>query len=309
MTSAAYVGRAAPSPTGDLHMGNLFATACAYARARRAGGRFVLRIEDVDTPRTVLGAAQRIEEDLATFGFVFDAGPSRDDGRGPYVQSSSTARYEAALAALRARGLVYACRCSRKDLREASAPHGEDGPIYPGTCRALDLPFDDPALPVAWRFRAPEGAIVVDDALAGRFAHDVARDVGDFIVKRRDGLYAYQLAVVVDDAHQGVTEIVRGRDLLQSAPRQVALFRALGRAPPGFAHVPLVVDASGARLSKRRGDETVRARLARGEDSHALLGALAHAVGRAARGSRVSLEELCALLDDDALRVESIALA
>jgi glutamyl-queuosine tRNA(Asp) synthetase len=250
-----YVGRYAPSPTGDLHLGNALAAVCAWARARRASGTIRLRMEDLDQPRVVAGSAARIVEDLATLGLDFDGDV--------LVQSQHLARYESALEQLRARGLVYACRCSRKDLlRAASAPHenDEDGPAYPGTCRDLGLPFDDPALPVALRFRIDraiaqcnDGAsvVVVDDRLQGRFEQDVERAVGDFVVKRKDGLIAYQLAVVVDDAHQVVTEIVRGRDLLSSAPRQSLLFRALGHESPAFAHVPLWLDASGQRVSKR----------------------------------------------------------
>ena len=249
-TRPSYVGRYAPSPTGDLHLGNALAAVCAWGRARRAGGQCLLRIEDLDTPRVVAGARERIEEDLARLGLRFDGEV--------LVQSEHTDRYHAALMQLREAGLVYACKCSRKDLlRAASAPHeGEEGPAYPGTCRELALPFDDPELPVAWRFRvdgAGARSVVVDDALQGRYEQDVESVVGDFIVKRKDGLLAYQLAVVVDDILQGVTEVVRGRDLLSSAPRQVLLFRALGGTPPRFAHIPLWVDAEGHRLSKRNG--------------------------------------------------------
>jgi glutamyl-queuosine tRNA(Asp) synthetase len=276
--ASSYVGRYAPSPTGDLHLGNALAAVVAWARARRAGGACRLRMEDLDLPRVVPGAAARIEADLATLGLAFD-GPT-------LVQSQHVARYRAALADLRARGLLYACKCSRKEL--ASAPHvGEEGPAYPGTCRALALPFDDPQLPVAWRFRVEPGEVVVEDALQGRFTQDVQREVGDFVVMRKDGVIPYQLAVVVDDLHQGVTEVVRGRDLLSSAPRQVLLFRALardGQRTPTFAHTPLWVDERGERLSKRRGDEPtlLRALFDRGESGPQVLGRIARALGIAA---------------------------
>jgi glutamyl-tRNA synthetase len=296
-----YVGRYAPSPTGALHMGNIFAAVCAAARARRQRGRLLLRIEDTDTSRTAPHATEHILADLRALGFVFDAGPDNDDGRGPYVQSLASARYDDALTRLRERGALYACRCSRKDLREASAPHGDEGPVYAGTCRDLSLPFDEPGEPVAWRFRVPEGTVVVDDALAGPFAQDVAREVGDFIVRRKDALYAYQLAVVVDDAHQGVTEVVRGRDLLASSPRQVLLQRALGLPTPDYAHVPLLVDESGARLAKRRGDETVRARLSRGLTADVILGALGHVLGCAGPRETLTLDELLGRVDDELL--------
>jgi glutamyl-tRNA synthetase len=297
-TADGYVGRYAPSPTGDLHLGNVFAAVCAAARARKRHGRLLLRIEDIDTPRTVPEAAAHIALDLDVLGFTFDAGPHFDDGRGPYVQSQARTRYDDALLRLRESGVLYACRCSRKDLRDASAPHGDEGPIYAGTCRALGLPFDDPDLPVAWRVRAEAGSIVVDDALAGTCAQDVAREVGDFIVRRKDGLYAYQLAVVVDDAHQGVTEVVRGRDLLSSTPRQIMLQRALALPTPDYAHIPLLVDESGARLAKRRGDETVRSHLARGISPTAILGALGHALGCADADEELTLADLLARIDD-----------
>lgn len=293
-----YVGRYAPSPTGDLHVGNVFAAVCCWARARRAGGRCLLRVEDLDTPRVVAGATERMLEDLRALGLGFDGDV--------LVQSRDLAPYHEALARLRARGALYACRCSRKDLtRAASAPHeGEEGPPYPGTCRDLGLPFDDPALPVAWRVRIPAGAITVDDALQGSLTQDVRAEVGDFVVRRKDGLIAYQLAVVVDDARQGVTEVVRGRDLLSSAPRQVQLFRALGLPPPRFAHVPLLVDRTGARLAKRSAGApaTVRSLLAQGLTGAQVLGRIGHALGVCDEGEPLEVSALAARLDDPALR-------
>lgn len=293
-----YVGRYAPSPTGDLHLGNALAAICAWARARRAGpaARCLLRIEDLDTPRIVDGARERIEEDLARLGLTFD-------GDDVLVQSEHTDRYHAALMQLRAAGLVYACKCSRKDLlRAASAPHeGEEGPPYPGTCRALALPFDEPELPVAWRFRVDEDSVVtVHDALQGEYTQDVARMVGDFVVKRKDGLLAYQLAVVVDDILQNITEVVRGRDLLSSAPRQVLLFRALGATPPKFAHIPLWVDAEGHRLSKRNGTspDLLRTLHARGVSPADVVGRIAAVLG--IDGVR-DVATLAARLDDAVL--------
>lgn len=305
-----YVGRYAPSPTGDLHLGNILAALCAWARARRADGTCLLRIEDLDTPRVVPGATARILEDLRWLGLSFDGEP--------LVQSRDLAPYREALARLRAQGLLYACRCSRKDLaRAASAPHeGDEGPPYPGTCRELGLPFDDAATPVAWRVRVPEGTVVVDDALQGRFSQDVAREVGDFVVKRKDGLIAYQLAVVVDDLRQGVTEVVRGRDLLSSAPRQVQLFQALGGAAPRFAHLPLLVDASGARLAKRSMESAVRsgegATLLRslrseGLSAERVIGMLGHALGVCGAEDSLDAATLALRLDDEVLRRATVS--
>ena len=307
-----YVGRYAPSPTGDLHLGNALAAVCAWARARRAGGRCLLRIEDLDRPRVVDGAAGRVIEDLAALGLGFD-----DDGAavargeaGVLVQSERLERYQAALMQLRAAGLLFACRCSRKDLlRAASAPHeGEDGPPYPGTCRELGLPFDDPELPVAWRFRVPsatsaERIVVVNDRLQGVVEQDVAREVGDFVVQRKDGLIAYQLAVVVDDALQGVTEVVRGRDLLSSAPRQALLFLALGATPPAFAHIPLWLDVTGNRVSKRNGTSphSLRTLFARGETGARVLGRIGAVLGVCNEGDDVDAATLAARLDDAVL--------
>jgi len=299
--TTAYVGRYAPSPTGDLHLGNALAAVVAWARAQRAGGRCLLRVEDLDRPRVVEGASARIVEDLAALGLTFD--------REVLVQSANLPRYEAALLALRARGSIYACTCSRKELaRVASAPHsGEEGPAYPGTCRAAGHPLDDKDRPVAWRFLVEPGVVVVDDRLAGRVEQDVEREVGDFVVRRRDGVFAYQLAVVVDDAAQGVTEVVRGRDLLSSAPRQALLHRALGATPPAFAHIPLWVDEDGRRLSKRVGDAPtiLRALLTR-ESPGRVLGRIGTALGVCAPGEELSARALADRITDDVLRVSRV---
>lgn len=303
-----YVGRYAPSPTGDLHLGNVLAAVCAWARARQAGGRILLRMEDLDRPRVVPGAAERIVEDLERLGLSFDAGPHRDDGRGPYVQSQCLPRYEAALERLREQGHLFACRCSRKDLqRIASAPHaGEEGPVYPGTCRDAGLPFDDPDLPVSWRFRVAPGVVEIEDRLAGRYAQDVASEVGDFVVRRKDGIFAYHLAVVVDDARQGVTEVVRGRDLLSSAPRQVLLYRALDEAPPAYAHVPLWLEKDGRRLAKRRGSETLHALFEAGVSPEEILGRVGRALGVAEAGERLDADALAARLVPEVLSAAAV---
>lgn len=304
-----YVGRYAPSPTGDLHLGNALAAVCAWARARRAGGRVVLRMEDLDAPRAVAGAAARIERDLARLGLDFDAGPGSDDAGAPYAQSACGPLYEVALGRLREAGRLYACRCSRKELqRLASAPHaGEEGPAYRGTCRPLELPFDDDSLEVAWRFRVEPGLERVEDRLAGLYEQDVAAEVGDFVVRRKDGIVAYHLAVVVDDARQGVTEVVRGRDLLSSTPRQVQLYRALGEAPPAYAHIPLWVGDDGQRLAKRKGDETLGALFDRGVAPEEVLGRMGRALGVCSPGERLDALSLAKRLDDEVLRVERIS--
>lgn len=235
-------GRFAPSPTGPLHLGSLVAAAGSWLYARRAGGRWLVRMEDIDTPRVVPGSADDILAALERYGFAWDGEVVR--------QSRRTQLYEAALARLRERGFVYDCACSRADLqRAASAPLGAE-PVYPGTCRN-GLPAGKIARAI--RFRAPNETIAFDDLVAGHQAENVAARTGDFVVRRADGLFAYQLAVVVDDAEQGVTQVVRGADLLTSTARQIALQRALGYPTPEYAHLPLVVNADGSKLGKRDG--------------------------------------------------------
>jgi glutamyl-Q tRNA(Asp) synthetase len=238
------IGRFAPSPTGPLHLGSLVAAVGSWLFARKANGRWLVRMEDLDRPRVVPGADREILDALRRYGLTWDGEVM--------VQSLRIEAYEAALRTLRERGLVFDCACSRAELlRAASAPASSDPVelIYPGTCRA-GLPPGRVARSI--RFRAA-GAIAFDDEVAGRVEEDVARMTGDFVIKRADGVFAYQLAVVVDDEAQGVTQVVRGADLLSSTARQIALQRALGITTPGYAHLPLVVDSNGAKIGKRSG--------------------------------------------------------
>lgn len=232
-------GRFAPSPTGPLHFGSLVAATGSWLFARAAGVPWLVRIEDIDTPRVVPGSSEEILAALRRYALDWD---------GEVVwQSRRTALYEDALRELRAKGLVYDCACSRADLqRAASAPLGREA-VYPGTCRNG---IAAGKVPRAVRFRVPEGPIAFEDAILGRIDGDIG---GDFVVRRADGLFAYQLAVVVDDADQGVTQVVRGADLLESTPRQIALQRALGYPTPAYAHLPLVLNPDGSKLGKRDG--------------------------------------------------------
>jgi glutamyl-Q tRNA(Asp) synthetase len=243
--ASSHTGRFAPSPTGPLHLGSLVAALGSWLFARAKGGRWLVRMEDLDTPRVVPGAADDILRTLERFGLTWD---------GEVVfQSERLTLYDAAFEDLLRRKEIYACACSRADIaRAASAPsRGEEGgAVYPGTCRA-GLPPGKTAR--AFRFRVPPGLITFEDLLFGSLSEDVQRTVGDFVVKRADGPYAYQLAVVVDDAAQGVTEVVRGADLLDSTARQIALQRALGLPTPSYAHLPLVVGPDGKKLGKRDG--------------------------------------------------------
>ncbi len=237
------VGRFAPAPTGPLHLGSLVAAVGSYLFARAAGGRWLVRIEDLDTPRAVPGADGEILEALDRYGLVWDGDPQ--------YQSRRTPLYDAALALLRASGSVFDCGCSRSDLQRAgSAPLAADsgGLVYPGTCRH-GLPAGKEARAV--RFRVDREIIAFDDLVHGRVEEDLSSITGDFVIKRADGQFAYQLAVVVDDAEQSITQVVRGADLLRSTPRQIALQRALGYRTPQYAHLPLVVGADGSKAGKR----------------------------------------------------------
>lgn len=268
----AYCGRLAPSPTGAQHVGNARTYLIAWLAARSVGGRVVLRMEDIDSPRIKGGAAAQALDDLRWLGLDWDDGP--------LVQTERLPHYEAALRRLQECELVYPCTCTRGDVeRAASAPHAEhEGAVYPGTCagrRAADAATLD--RPYCWRFRAPPGALVAfDDACRGPQRLDPG---GDFVVWKSAGTPAYQLAVIVDDAAQGVTEVIRGDDLVPSTPRQLLLYAALGLAPPRFAHVPLVVGPDGRRLAKRHGDTRLAALRAADVQPAALVGLLAWSCG------------------------------
>ncbi|MFQ5570634.1 MAG: tRNA glutamyl-Q(34) synthetase GluQRS [Rhodothermales bacterium] len=281
-------GRYAPSPTGLLHVGSARTALAAWLSVRAAAGTFVMRIEDLDVPRVVPGMAQAILDDLTWLGLDWDEGPRRGGDSGPYRQSERSMHYEAALDRLHARACLFPCRLSRKDLRHlATAPHGTDGlRPYPAALRPhpLDLgwfeAFRDGTLPdAALRFRVDDRPVTFTDRVYGALTEQVDRVVGDFVLKRRDGLYAYQLAVVVDDLLMGINEVVRGEDLLASTARQIQLIDALGGSRPAYAHVPLVVNAEGKKLSKRDQGLTLRSLREAGLRPEALVGYLAFSLG------------------------------
>ena len=278
-------GRFAPSPTGDLHLGSALAALAAWASARSQRGRFLWRVEDLDGPRVVPGAADRQIEDARWLGLDWDGHVVRQSDRG--------ALYDDALRRLARAGRLFPCRVSRSDLKAlASAPHGPGLPPYPASLRPDGLApgwFDDAAAraDAALRFRVEPGVVRWDDGVLGPQEQDVAADVGDVVLRRRDGLTAYQLAVVVDDIAQGVTEVVRGQDLVGSTGRQIQIVQALGGAVPAYAHVPLVVAADGGtaagdgarKLSKRDGALSVRELRQSGVSAEAVVGWLARALG------------------------------
>lgn len=234
-------GRFAPSPSGPLHFGSLVAAVGSYLDARAAGGEWLLRMEDVDTPRNVAGAADAILKTLEVFGFEWD---------GPVLyQSARIDAYVAALEQLKHAGLAYGCACSRKEIADSTTHHAVDGGLaYPGSCRD-GLPAGRAVR--AWRLRVTDEEIAFDDRIQGRQAQHLERDVGDFVLRRADGLFAYQLAVVVDDEFQCISSIVRGADLLASTPRQIWLQRCLGFSLPAYAHLPVAANLAGEKLSKQ----------------------------------------------------------
>ena len=255
------VGRYAPSPSGRMHLGNLCCCLLAWLSAKSSGGKVVLRIEDLDAVRCPREFADLLEADLAWLGLAADEGGSKGGPRGPYYQSERSEIYQQFYNRLAEKGLVYPCFCSRSQLHAASAPHRADGQVvYPGTCRGLspeEVTRRALKKAPAWRVQVPDRVIGFTDGHLGRYEENLARDCGDFYLRRADGVFAYQLAVVVDDARMGVTEVVRGADLLSSTPRQLYLSRLLGLAPPRFAHCPLLLAPDGRRLSKRDGDQSL----------------------------------------------------
>ncbi|MDP2024783.1 tRNA glutamyl-Q(34) synthetase GluQRS [Sulfuriferula sp.] len=239
MTASSYIGRFAPSPTGPLHFGSLVAALGSYLQARAHGGQWHVRMEDIDTPRCSPVMADDILRTLAAFGFEWTGAVM--------YQSQRLAAYRTALQQLQDAGWVYACGCSRLEIAD-SGVHGIDGLVYPGSCRDGLIQGH---LPRAQRVRTDDLPLCFDDALQGRVCQRLASEVGDFVLNRADGLFAYQLAVVVDDAALGITEVVRGADLLASTPRQIYLQRLLGLPTPTYLHLPVALNADGQKLSKQ----------------------------------------------------------
>ena len=274
MENVPVCGRFAPSPSGRMHLGNLWSCLLAWLSARSAGGRMVLRLEDLDPDRCRREYCDQVMRDLEWLGLDWD--------NEPVYQSQRSELYRAAFQRLADAGLVYPCYCTRAERLAASAPHRSDGlSVYNGRCRALTQQQREELSRTrrpAWRAMVPDLDVSFSDLCQGPYTEDLARDCGDFILRRSDGVYAYQLAVVVDDARMGVTEVVRGADLLSSTARQLYLYRLLGLQPPRFAHCPLLLAADGRRLSKRDGDqslENLRAKYTAPE----IIGKLAFAYG------------------------------
>lgn len=266
-------GRFAPSPSGRMHLGNVFTALISWLSARKAGGRWVLRIEDLDPQRSKPEYSRLIEDDLHWLGLDWDEGGLDAEGdAGPYCQSLRGDIYQRCYDRLAAAGLTYSCRCRRADIMATQAPHESDGRIvYAGTCRPCPqppFPSITGGTPAATRIYVPDRDIVFEDTVFGRHSVNLTRHCGDFVIRRADQAWAYQLAVVADDAMMGITEVVRGCDLLLSTAQQLYLYDHLGLPAPRFAHLPLLVNAAGQRLSKRDGAmsmEELRKRRSPGE--------------------------------------------
>ena len=280
------VGRLALTPSGGLHLGNARTFLIAWLSARAAGGKVVLRIDDLDHGRVKPGYVEQAITDLRWLGFEWDGEP--------LFQSQRGAAYRAALEKLR--GHVYPCVCSRREIELAlHAPHaGDEEPIYPGTCREKQ---HSTVRPPSWRFKVNDEVVEFDDAVHGQSRFHAIRQCGDFVIFRNDGIAAYQLATVVDDAFQGVTEVVRGDDLLSSTPRQILLYRALGLAVPRFVHVPLVLDGAGERMAKRRDSTRLSALRDDGVEATKVIAALAASCGWASASERIGVEKLIQRFD------------
>ena len=287
VTDAAPVGRFAPSPSGRMHLGNVLAALIAWCEVRSRGGTMLLRSEDLDPERCSRAYYEQIKDDLLWLGLDWDE-------ESP-AQSTRSAAYAREFEKLEALGLIYPCYCSRSEVHAASAPHASDGTyVYSGKCREL-TPAQRAAQKrrPAWRVRVPDERFVIEDGIQGRYEENLLYDCGDFVVRRADGVYAYQLAVVTDDAQSGVTQVVRGQDLLSSSPRQAYLYRTLGYPVPEFCHIPLLYAPDGSRLSKRDRalDLGVLRQRFRPEQ---LLGLLASAAGLTKAALPVSAGELAA---------------
>lgn len=303
-STAAPVGRFAPSPTGLLHLGNAWSFLLAWLAARSQGGRIILRQEDIDPARSRQEWKEGIERDLLWLGLDWDEGP--EGAHAPYSQSLCGGFYEGAVKTLSARGLVYPCYCTRRELRLlAGAPHGaadglgDAGAAYPGTCRHLTpgqrAEREAAGKRASLRLRCPDGeagAVEFDDLVLGRQRHTLDSCGGDFVLQRSDGVWAYQLAVVVDDMRMGVTQVVRGEDILLSTPRQLLLYSLLGGTPPAYAHIPLLHDAQGERLAKRHRSLSLACLREQGCRPEYLVGWLARAAGLRGSAAPVSPAEL-----------------
>lgn len=304
------VGRFAPTPSGQLHLGNLFCSLIAWLAAKSQGGKILLRSEDLDVERSRPEYALQAQRDLEALGLFWDEGGDRSGPHAPYDQSQRFPFYRTQLERLESQRLVYPCFCSRAQLHAASAPHASDGEtIYAGTCRGLspqEAAERSKTRAPALRLRVPEETIAFTDLHYGPQQQYLPTGCGDFILRRSDGVYAYQLAVVADDGAMGVTQVVRGRDLLPSTPRQILLYRLLGWPVPEFGHTPLLLAPGGRRLSKRDGDQCLSGLLEKGLTPRDVVGRLAFLAGLVEEPYPITPEELLPRFSWDKLPQEDV---
>lgn len=307
---AQVVGRFAPTPSGQLHLGNLFCSLIAWLAAKSQGGKILLRNEDLDVERSRPEYALQAQRDLEALGLFWDEGGDRSGPHAPYDQSQRFPFYRTQLERLESQGLVYPCFCSRAQLHAASAPHASDGEtIYAGTCRGLspqEVEERSKTRAPALRLQVPEETIAFTDLHYGPQQQYLPTGCGDFILRRSDGVYAYQLAVVADDGSMGVTQVVRGRDLLSSTPRQILLYRLLGWPVPEFGHTPLLLAPGGRRLSKRDGDQCLSGLLEKGLTPRDVVGRLAFLAGLVEEPCPITPEELLPRFSWDKLPQEDV---
>lgn len=305
------IGRFAPTPSGFLHLGNVFCSLLAWLYAKSSGGRIILRVEDLDPQRCSRQKADQLARDLEWLGLEWDEGAYVSENSESYFQSKRSDIYAEYFVQLQEQEFVYPCFCSRSELHAAEAPHLSDGRIiYAGTCRHLTAEQREAKAQrraPAYRLRVEDKPISFLDGHYGQQSYNLAEGSGDFIVRRSDGVFAYQLAVTIDDALMGITQVVRGCDLLSSTPMQLYIYRLLGFTPPAFCHIPLLVDASGRRLSKRDGDLEIAALRKLYGSPEPIIGLLAFFAGQIARPEPMRAKDLLPIFDAEKIPTKNIA--
>lgn len=303
-------GRFAPTPSGFLHLGNVFCSLLAWLYAKSSGGKIILRIEDLDAMRCPRSNADALARELAWLGLTWDEGAYVSANSENYFQSNRSAIYEKFFQCLQEQQKIYPCFCSRAELHAAEAPHLSDGRVvYAGICRRLT---DEQRVEKlrqrrpAYRVETENAEIIFCDGHYGMQRYNLAQECGDFIVRRSDGVFAYQLAVTIDDALMGVTQVVRGSDLLSSTPMQLYLYKLLGLTPPAFCHIPLLVDPDGRRLAKRDGDLELSVLRKHFGSPEPIIGTLAYMAGQLARPEPISAQELLPLFNADSIPTHNI---
>ena len=308
--AGAQIGRFAPTPSGFLHLGNVFCSLLAWLYAKSSGGKIILRVEDLDPQRSSRQKADQLARDLEWLGLIWDEGAYVSSNSEAFFQSQRSEIYAHFFDQLKEQELIYPCFCSRAELHAAEAPHLSDGRVlYAGTCRnltAAERQAKAQKRAPAYRLRVEDAPISFCDGHYGEQSYNLAEESGDFIVRRSDGVFAYQLAVTIDDALMGITQVVRGCDLLSSTPMQLYIYGLLGFSPPAFCHIPLLVDASGRRLSKRDGDlEIASLRKAYGSPEP-IIGLLAYLAGQIEKPEPLNVNDLLPIFNPESIPTKNI---